>query len=828
MTAESALGSTTSTGPARHRRHPLRNIVLACMLVLLLSQALIGALSLSALNRLTVSNTAERIERLAGRTAAQIQTGMRLGKPLAQYFGLAGMLGTMHQHIAGLQGVSVVMADGQVVQSYGKPVGSRMLVAALSQSKGSAATIGVVQRSRSGAVYSTIDGTIKVAVPLKQVDGNLAGAMVLQVQRNSAHESALMTGNARVLVLTTLGAAIALIVFFRFVMPLYELASANKARLWFPLLVLLLAQGIYAAYTIHAFRDVWVQVTRENTQILGRGLQRDLDRVLGYGIAPSRLRGVEKPMSRLAASFPAIGELRLVAANGKVLNRANAQGVLSVRSMPNQLAAASVQDSTLVFPLRAKPDGPVLASLQILPNEHIIAAGVHARILDAGTVVLTALVVAIELLMLLALLMDRAFAAHVRTDNGVPVGLDDASNVGAVVRPVMFGFLFALALPLSFLPIYARTLLPGSGQDQNVALLVALPIAAEMACGLLTALLAGRLVDRRGWFSPVAGGLAISVLGSLACAVAGSLTTFILARGLVGLGYGMAWMGLQGFIVVRSPAAYRGRNMASVIAGLFAGHLSGAAVGAMLMQQFGAAAVFITGAFLLVLPTVGVFTLMWPYRHMHGQRVVRAASRPLRESWQALQHLLATRDFGMLLVGCIIPFSIAQVGLLTYALPLYMNAQGASVTSVGRTLMLYGLCVIYIGPFMGRMADKSTRKKYWIAAGGLVGSVGLLSMHFASGIAAAAVAVVLLAVASCLAGGAQTAYMLALDHVQDYGAGGATSVMRAADKFGQMLGPLVVGGLFASIGISGGLAVTGALYLVATVAFMVFAPRSAV
>src|SRR3546814_5065590 len=62
---------------------------------------------------------------------------------------------------------------------------------------------------------------------------------------------------------------------------------------------------------------------------------------------------------------------------------------------------------------------------------------------------------AIELLMLLTLLMDRAFAVHSRGQSGEPVGLDDPSNVGAIVRPVMFGFLFALALPLSFLPIYA-------------------------------------------------------------------------------------------------------------------------------------------------------------------------------------------------------------------------------------------------------------------------------------------------------------------------------------------------------------------------------------
>src|SRR3546814_1581940 len=68
----------------------------------------------------------------------------------------------------------------------------------------------------------------------------------------------------------------------------------------------------------------------------------------------------------------------------------------------------------------------------------------------------------------------------------------------------------------------------------------------------------------------------------------------------------------------------------------------------------------------------------------------------------------------MLLAGCVIPFSIAQVGLLTYALPLYMDAHGAGSASVGRILMLYGFCVIYFGPWMGRVADRSAYKKNWI------------------------------------------------------------------------------------------------------------------
>src|SRR3546814_16937934 len=92
----------------------------------------------------------------------------------------------------------------------------------------------------------------------------------------------------------------------------------------------------------------------------------------------------------------------------------------------------------------------------------------------------------------------------------------------------------------------------------------------------------------------------------------------------------------------------------------------------------------------------------------------------------------------MLLAGCVIPFSIAQVGLLTYALPLYMDEQGATSASVGRILMLYGFCVIYVGPWMGRMADRSAYKKHWIVLGGLVGSAGLLGMYFASGVYAGA------------------------------------------------------------------------------------------
>src|SRR5690606_36939608 len=122
-------------------------------------------------------------------------------------------------------------------------------------------------------------------------------------------------------------------------------------------------------------------------------------------------------------------------------------------------------------------------------------------------------------------------------------------------------------------------------------------------CG---ALLAGRLTDRRGWQAPVLGGLVLVALASMASALATSLEAFIAARGLVGLGYGLAWMGLQGYVVAGSLPGFRGGNMAWLFAGLFAGHLSGSAVGAMLADQAGYLAVFLATAVMVCLPLAGM------------------------------------------------------------------------------------------------------------------------------------------------------------------------------------------------------------------------------
>ena len=86
-------------------------------------------------------------------------------------------------------------------------------------------------------------------------------------------------------------------------------------------------------------------------------------------------------------------------------------------------------------------------------------------------------------------------------------------------------------------------------------------------------------------------------------------------------------------------------------------------------------------------------------------------------------------------------------------------------------------------------------------------------------------AVFRMGVSGSLVGGAQSAYCLNLECVHRVGVGKAMSIQRATDKLGQMLGPIVMGGLFAVMGIAHGLALTGLTFVLATLVFSVVAVR---
>ncbi|CCJ58359.1 putative inner membrane transport protein [Bordetella bronchiseptica MO149] len=791
---------------------PLLGVTLACVALLCLAQGLTGLLTLSALQRQIVDATAARVEASARQSAIVIENGVRLGKPLEQYFGLRDLLDGLLEESHGVTGVAVVLKDGRLVASAGVLVPH---AARLARALAFPDDEPDVQRQPSGSVRLVGDEAVSLGIPLAGSDGIVRAALVLGWSRDPAFMHALMWRNLQVLALVTAAVALALALALALVLRRGERRRRERggarARFVLPLVALLLAQGVYAGYTIGMFRDVWLDVVRHNAVVLATGLQRGLDRVLGYGLERHQLRGVDRLFSRTIHAYPLIGSIALVASDGRVLQEVDARGSVTGDA---QRRFADDPGYTVSLPLGG-PDAS-RGALALRLDGGAVAAALRDRALDAATVAVVALVVAVELLLLLAVVMNRALPSGQGRQPSA-----DGTDVGGLTRPVMFGYLFACAMPASFLPLFARSL-PAANLPLPPGLLIALPISLEMGCGLLAALMAGRLSERKGWRHAVLQGLLLSCVGFVASALAPNLAWFASARGVVGLGYGLTWMGLQALVVSRSPPTHRGRSMAGVVAGLFAGQLSGVAVGAMLMEQLGFRAVFAIGAVLLLLPLAGVASLL----RACALPPAMAASTSAPQGRRApLGPLLRGRGFGMLLLTSVIPFSIAQVGVMSFALPLYLEAEGAAPASIGRIFMIYGVCVVYLGPLVARWVDWSGVRWPWIVLAGALGTAGLLVFRLLpDGLLAAGVALSLLALAGCFAGASQMPYMLELRAVREHGAAGAASVMRAADKLGQMLGPLLIGALSGPLGMGAAMAALGMMYLGATLWFVLARP----
>jgi MFS family permease len=193
-----------------------------------------------------------------------------------------------------------------------------------------------------------------------------------------------------------------------------------------------------------------------------------------------------------------------------------------------------------------------------------------------------------------------------------------------------------------------------------------------------------------------------------------------------------------------------------------------------------------------------------------------------------LARLLADKSFLLLLLGSVVPFALLQTGMISFALPIYLANWQASAADVGRVLLLYGLFIAYAGPFLGRLTDnpKAPRKR-WIAIGNSIAAGGMLCLAAFSGLAGlagATLAVLAFAAASCFLVSAQSAYLLGLPAAQALGAAASTSLLRTADKFGQMLGPMLFGLLFSLMPMPRTMLCLTLACLAAMAAFALFAP----
>jgi MFS family permease len=377
----------------------------------------------------------------------------------------------------------------------------------------------------------------------------------------------------------------------------------------------------------------------------------------------------------------------------------------------------------------------------------------------------------------------------------------------ARIRPLAFLFFLASDLSVSFIPLAAKELAGSTGQTPLPTLL-GLPITAEMLCAGVTAVCGGHLIDSRGWRMPFYAGLAVLGAGMLASGAAQGLWTFVLARALVGTGYGLAWMAMRGYVAAGATQAAKARGFAQLNAGIYAGNICACVIGGYLAERLGFQAVFLVGATVLCL-AAGYAMRLGPGG---------AAHLPGGSGRRALEFLGDASVLSLCLLVTI-PATVCLVGFLNWHFPLLAGAQGYPPSVIGKAFMVYGVCIIWRGPACGKIiANNPEQLRKYLLLGGCTGAGALLLYSLTGGFAAAVAAIVLMGLADSLGLVAQNTFLLGLSATRAYGAGKALGMFSMVKKAGQMLGPLVFAWATA-LGPQAGVLLLGAAYLAALAAF---------
>jgi predicted MFS family arabinose efflux permease len=292
----------------------------------------------------------------------------------------------------------------------------------------------------------------------------------------------------------------------------------------------------------------------------------------------------------------------------------------------------------------------------------------------------------------------------------------------------------------------------------------------------------------------------------------------------VGAGYGLALMASQGFVIVHSDARNKAQGLAQLFAGIYAGTICGGATGAMLADRLGYTKVFLVGAGMIFIVIAYTFLFMRSTMRKPDPYPVLNSYQP-QPSGRKLSSFIFNRIVLSLVFFSSLPASIAVVGFLNYFSPIYLHGVGASQSTIGRVLMIYGISVVYVGPLMSKYVDASGNKRLFVFIGCVLGSLSFLGFHFLGGIWAAVIGVILLGLSSSLVLPSQSAYALSLKVTQELGQGKAIGIFRSSSRIGQALGPITFSALMASGNVNERIASFGVFYLLTAFLFLLVTQR---
>ena len=611
-----------------------------------------------------------------------------------------------------------------------------------------------------------------------------------------------------------------------------------KLRFYVALVIpLIFAQCLFTFALHDPLRTMQEQTMQKMATQVGLQVGQDIEHVMGLGMPLQQIQtAIQEYLNTVQQKLTWISGIGIIENDGSVLVASDSNkvqnntqsitqnnmrenvntkwDVQSNASIVSTIAINNVvdEDDTHKVETEEKPSVKKnsgikeILNIEVVVSHEIVTKNLLNILLDTLTITVITFVFMIELLTLLMLREEQS-----RLSINTPLCAS-----AQFMRPIIFVCLFAISLPVSFIPLRMAEINPDF-LGLPIDIVMGIPVSFEVGMVALAVIFGGTLIQKLGWRPLLLWGTGLVVFGSIISGTAASSWCFLFSRALVGMGYGSIDLAAQVFVVMHSTVKTRTSNLATMAAGISAGLLCGSAFGGLIADRFGYSMVFYVAAVCMLSTGITLSSVSkkeeWKPLEATKQRL------NLRD----LLSFLSDPRMAALLFLNILPCAFVYVCLFKFYIPISLNEAGNTPASIGRVSMLFCLIVVYLGPVLGRIIDQGNNKVLWLGCAGFIGAGSVILLPIADGILIAMFSVTLLGVMNAIASSAQGAHALELPATSRLGVTHSMGIYNVTRRVGQMLGPVFLGIFMVSFGTNISLVTMAGILVCMSIIFILIA-----
>lgn len=372
-----------------------------------------------------------------------------------------------------------------------------------------------------------------------------------------------------------------------------------------------------------------------------------------------------------------------------------------------------------------------------------------------------------------------------------------------VIRPIAFLIFFTANITTAFLPIYGTSVW-NEDFPLPVEIAAAFPISAELIFSALSAFLSGFAIKKAGIKSMCIIGAAFYLIGNLISAFAFNLWILIGANGICGIGGGMLTIAVNTWITGFKKERQQNKGFVHYNAAYLSGMNCGTVIGAMIWENYGTKAAYVTAAGCTCLIVLCVLFLI--------------EKREISDGKVRKKEPLALRSFvtpGILryFICLAIPYLICA-SFLSYYFPIIAEQNLLSASEISMAFLISGVISIYAGSSIGEAVINRLGVKKAMVFASSVYAAALLYLAVRPCAASCYAVIAAFAAADSFGLSALSVYFISMPEVKKLGESRALGIdstiesiasasgsviFGAALLAGERIGILMIGSIFAAL-----------------------------